>query len=301
MNNKEIVNDLTNRVSNEMLYGFHSTWEDFCVEMRIRDPARPFDGIVVWGETNDNGDKFFSVSLRKGLRDNDPGTEIVKRFSDSFSTEDLEKAVIDVLLASELNRSNQPVPEKEELRDRFLRINGQEFSFDEVARALGLDVSPELEPVQVALCQRVDSGVLVAKGSFFDHDDYPGIDLELQLPAEQDSMPIMISRTEQPRLEGESHNLRTFGYSRENEYFMFFDSDLRPDAEVDQEPRDQALTVSGDRWRSVEVFAENPYIEYKGYSAPALKESLESKIQSAVSRSADGLPSEKEHLITHSR
>ena len=301
MNNKEIVSNLINKVQDTLTASEHATWEDLCVEMEIRDDSRPYDGIVVWGEEDDFGVKYYSVSLRKGYSETDLGTEIVKCFSDYFSLESLEKAVIDALLAAEMNHNNSISPKKETQNDRFLRINGKEFSFDKVAEALGLNPSPNREPVQVELCQRVDSGVLVAKGSFFDHDNYPGIDLELQLPPEKDTLPIMISRTEQPRPEGEEHPIRTYGYSRDDEYFMFFDSDLRSDAQVDEKPISPAITISGNRDYSVDVSCENPYVNYKGYSAPSLANSLEARIQSAASRSAENHSPEKDLKNQHSR
>lgn len=175
---------------------------------------------------------------------------------------------------------------KKEAMNRFLRINGQEFSFDDVVKALGIEVSPNIQPVQVELCQRVDSGVLVAKGAYFDQDDYPGIDVELHLPAEKDSIPIMVSRTEQPQPDGEDHALRTFGYDRNNEYFMYFDTDLRPDAQVDEQMLRPSLTVAGNPGLDVDVMADNPYVNYKGYSSlVSQKEGLDSKIHAASSRS----------------
>lgn len=148
--------------------------------------------------------------------------------------------------------------------DRFIRVNGRDFSFEEVAKALGLEVASHLDPVQVHLCQRVDDGILVAKGAFFDKDDYPGIDLELELPAEKDSLPVMISRCEQPRADGEARGLRNFCYSRADEYFMYFDVDTRADDVVDKEGVEATLVLSGSRSADVDVYEENSFIKYKG-------------------------------------
>lgn len=156
--------------------------------------------------------------------------------------------------------------------DRFIKINGAVFSFEEVAKALGVECDPGREPVQLHLCQRVDDGVLVAKGAFFDKDEYPAIDLELQLPAEKDSLPVMISRTEQPRVEGAYSDgyrgVRTFGYSRADEYFMYFDSDTRPDALVDKDYNQKGLNpkvvVSGGYNYTPEVYQSNQYVKFMG-------------------------------------
>lgn len=295
MTNKEILTDLSSKVNETILAGEYGGWDDLCVELQLGDSSRSYDGIVIWGEENDSNEKFFSVSLRKGLTVDDPGTEILSRFSNSNSMEDLENTIMDTLISVDRRQSHPISQDREAEMDRFLRINGRAFSFDEVARALGLYVSSESKTVQVELCQRVDSGILVAKGSFFDHDDYPGIDLELQLPSEKDSMPVLISRTEQPHPEGEPHSLRTYGYTREDEYFMFFDSDIRPDDEVDVDMKAPVLTVSGNIYRPVEVFSENCYIQYKGYSErDMMKDSLDNKIRStSISSTAESSSSHK--------
>lgn len=152
--------------------------------------------------------------------------------------------------------------------DRFIKINGAVFSFEEVAKALGVECDPKREPVQLHLCQRVDDGVLVAKGAFFDKDDYPAIDLELQLPSEKDSLPVMISRTEQPRVEGAYSDgylgVRNFVYNREGEYFMYSDVDSRADEVVDRAGMEQRVMVSGSRLCDVEVYQENPWVRMMG-------------------------------------
>lgn len=171
------------------------------------------------------------------------------------------------------------------MNNRFIRINGQEFSFDEVAKALGLGVNSNIVPIKFELCQRVNGGILVAKGADFDYEDYPGIDIEYHLPKEKDSLPIMISRTEKPQFDDAEHTLRTFCYSREDEYFMYFDSDERPDKEVDERPISPSVVLSGSPNFSVDVTTENPYINYRGATEkPRDNSALTTKIQDAASR-----------------
>lgn len=152
--------------------------------------------------------------------------------------------------------------------DRFIRVNGKEFSFEEVANALGVECDPQREPVQVHLCQRVNDGVLVAKGAFFDNDDYPAIDLELELPAEKDSMPVMIFKTEQPRVAGGYSDgypgVRSFVYNRDGEYFMYSDVDSRADVVVDRDGMEQRVMVSGSPTCDVEVYQENSWARFMG-------------------------------------
>lgn len=286
MKDEELVSAVTNSLYDTIHAGEYATWEDLCVEIHVSNAQKPFDGIVIWGKTDDSGKNFFSISLRKGFGKDDPGTEIAKTFSETASLKDLETCLTDFLTSKEAQHEANSISDKEEPLNRFLRINGQEFSFDDVAKALGMEVSPHVQPVQVELCQRVDSGVLVAKGAYFDQDDYPGIDVELHLPAEKDSIPIIVSRTEQPQPDGEDHALRTFGYDRNNEYFMYFDTDLRPDAQVYEQMLRPSLTVAGNPGLDVDVMADNPYVNYKGYSSlVSQKEGLDSKIHAASSRS----------------
>lgn len=184
------------------------------------------------------------------------------------------------------------------MNERFIRVNGQDFSFDEVVKALGVSPIKGNIPHQIQLCQRVEAGILVANGSFYDGDAYPGIDVELQLPQEMKTNPITLTRTEQPKEEGENKNLRTFCYSRQDQYFMFFDADIRPDHEVDDHTLSPSVTISGDRGFPVEVTAENDFVNYKGYTPVHPKISLLDQIADAESRSSapaiSGISKEKQ-------
>lgn len=154
------------------------------------------------------------------------------------------------------------------MMNRFIRINGKDYSFDEVAKALGIKCDPQREPIQLHLCQRVDDGILVAKGAFFDNDDYPAMDLELELPAEKDSMPVIISKTEQPRVDGGYSDgyqgVRNFVYNRDGEYFMYSDVDSRADEIVDRDGMEQRVMVSGSPVCDAEVYQENHYVRMMG-------------------------------------
>lgn len=168
--------------------------------------------------------------------------------------------------------------------DRFLKINGAVFSFEQVAKALGLQLSAN-ESVKIDLCQRVNGGILVAQGAPFDNDDYPGLDVFMELPPEKGSFPVMITRTEQPRPEEEVHSVRTYAYSRSDEYFMYFDVDTRSDEEVDKDFSIPQVVVSGGPHYPVEVVSENSYFRYCGKLAPITrKASLDEKIQGAASQ-----------------
>lgn len=186
-----------------------------------------------------------------------------------------------------------PLAEDTPVPNRFLRINGENYSLDTVVRALGVFI-PENESVQVSLCQRVDAGILVAKGAALDQDDYPGIDVELELSADKDSIPIMISRTEQPRPVEEEHALRTFCYDRTDEYFMCFDVDVRPDREVEEHYFPPELIVSGSPDNCVVVSCENQYVDFQGVqNVTPKKESLQTLIQAAASKTGFGTVSER--------
>ena len=172
----------------------------------------------------------------------------------------------------------------EQVPDRFLRINGQDFSFSDVANALGIELANQ--DLHVMLCQRVDAGILAAQTAWLDHDDYPGIDVDLILPEEQESNPVMITRTEQPRPDGEHSELKTFCYSRDDEYFMYFTSDTRSDEEVDEEMIEPHVTLSGSPSWTVFADAENPYVRYSGYvpDRKLSQKNLQSMIDGAESR-----------------
>ena len=160
------------------------------------------------------------------------------------------------------------------MHNRFIRINGQDFSFDSVAAALGIELPAGTSDHQIQLCQRVHDGILVAGGSSYDSDAYPHIDVELQLPQDQDTLPILLTRSEQPEPTTTPEALRIFCYSREDEYFMFFDTDTRPDSAVDAELYPPSVTVSGSPICSVSVKSENPYVSFEPFVPPRQRPSI---------------------------
>lgn len=203
------------------------------------------------------------------------------------------------------NNHNEPDSEPQP-NSAFLRINGRDFSFEHVAKALGLSPRKEGEPFDVMFCQRVDAGVLAAR-SFGYGGDYPGIDIELQLPEQARSLPVMISRTEQPRSEGGDCGVRTYCYGRQDEYFMYFDADTRPDHEVDEHAMSPSVVIGGNPGCDVDIWAENNYIKYRGglplalskEDAPDRKPSLDSTIQSANTRTSEQSGQNHTNIKTH--
>lgn len=148
------------------------------------------------------------------------------------------------------------------MSDQFIYINGKTFSLEKVAAALGVPDKPK--PYDFYLCQPVESGVLRAGFNDFG-GAHPGIEVDLDLPLDKCSMPIMISRTEQSKTEGDGH-VRTYNYWRDNQYFMFFDADTRPDLDADKVLVHPSVTVSGSPVYEVEVNPENPYVRFTDFS-----------------------------------
>lgn len=143
-------------------------------------------------------------------------------------------------------------------------LNGKVFTLEEVCRAMGVD--PGVQP-NASLCIGVKAGVL--KSSLCNEDpDYPGIRTELALPPEADSVDIMLTVTEQPRSEDEHEPVRTFGYNRDDEYFLYFDADTRPDREVEDDLRRPSVTVGGNPQLPTDVYQENNMVRYHMSSAP---------------------------------
>lgn len=148
--------------------------------------------------------------------------------------------------------------------NRFVRIDGREYSFAEIAQRLHPDDPSITSNPEIQLCQRVKDGILVSHCSYTEHDNFPFMDVELELPEEKESLPVLISHTEQPDESVDDPHLRTFCYDRTDEYFMSFDTDTRSDAEVDKTPSQTSLVVSGNPWNEIKVFTENQYVSFEG-------------------------------------
>ena len=144
--------------------------------------------------------------------------------------------------------------------ENFLRINGHKFSFEEVAEKLGF---VNLDVTSVALCQKVPAGTLIATASGGKNDPYPCIDLELELPDDAQSCPIILAHVEQP-MDEENSSVRTYLYSRGDSYIARMDADTRPDDEEELNPYVPEIIISGEPGYEVEVFSENPYVCYRG-------------------------------------
>lgn len=143
--------------------------------------------------------------------------------------------------------------------DTFLRINGTDISLRVLSANLGLgDVK------SIKLCQEIPAGTLTVSPDDCDTENYPGLDIALELPPDADTLPIMISRTEQEVSDEGSEPLRTFLYSRNESYIGYTDTDTRTDADFDEAPGTPVITASGDPGETVEVAAENDYVSYKG-------------------------------------
>lgn len=183
--------------------------------------------------------------------------------------------------------------------DRFITLNGQTFSLEEVASALGVPTGNGY--IEASLCQSVDGGILTATLNEYDNYEYPFIDVSLHLPAEMNSCPISISRTEKPR-EGENHAVRTFCYDRNDNYFLYFDQDTRSDMEVDQDYREPSVTLSGDPYSVVHANCENRHVAFSSYKEVVLiKSSLAEQIASAEEKQSSSQPSQDLNRVAPER
>ena len=162
-----------------------------------------------------------------------------------------------------------------------LSINGKVFTLEEVCRALGVD--PGSRP-DVSLCIGVKAGVL--KSSLCNEDpSYPGIRTELALPPEAESADIMLTVTEQPRSDDKHEPVRTFGYNRDDEYFLYFDADTRPDREVEDDLRRPSVTIGGNPQTPTDVYQENNLVCY--HMSPAPEETKEKPTLNALISDAE--------------
>lgn len=89
---KEIAEDAVNEMENALRDGFAPTFVDNCIELPFSDGFLPGYALVVWGEENDNEEKFFSVSVCK-YKDGEAGESVVALFTDTASFDDLENGI----------------------------------------------------------------------------------------------------------------------------------------------------------------------------------------------------------------
>lgn len=243
---------------------------DVCVEVPL-GPLSHNDMVVIWGEENDKNEKFYSFSVYSTTPDGQQDKQLCKTFSEDMSTEAFRQSIIDLMSmyknfkCEDHARSTAAMHEG----DCGISLYGKVFTLEEVCRAMGITPGPTPD---VSLCIGVKAGVL--KSSLCNEDpDYPGIRTELALPPEADSVDIMLTVTEQPRSEDEHEPVRTFGYNRDDEYFLYFDADTRPDREVEDDLRRPSVTVGGNPQLPADVYQENNMVRY--HMSPAPEEAKE--------------------------
>lgn len=243
---------------------------DVCVEVPL-GPLSHNDMVVIWGEENDKNEKFYSFSVYSTTPDGQQDKQLCKTFSEDMSTEAFRQSIIDLMSMyknfkrEDHARSTAAMHEG----DCGISLYGKVFTLEEVCRAMGITPGPTPD---VSLCIGVKAGVL--KSSLCNEDpDYPGIRTELALPPEADSVDIMLTVTEQPRSEDEHEPVRTFGYNRDDEYFLYFDADTRPDRELEDDLRRPSVTVGGNPQLPADVYQENNMVRY--HMSPAPEEAKE--------------------------
>lgn len=143
--------------------------------------------------------------------------------------------------------------------DTFLNINGRDFNLEELAKHLGIT-----EIKDIRLCQKVPAGTLVATTEHIDTSRYPGLAVELHLPDDAGTLPILISQTEQPARHEDGDQVRTYLYGRGDSYIGFMNIDTRPDDIELEDPRQPVIVASGDRDATVIVRPENNWVKYDG-------------------------------------
>lgn len=138
-------------------------------------------------------------------------------------------------------------------------LNGQTFSVEEVTRVLGIQ-----EDIQtVRLCQPCRSGTILAELDLREKE-LPGIDLALQIPAEDSTEEFMVARCSQ-RVEG-TRAPRVEVYGRRGGYIAYGPLDTRSLEQVEQDPKRDELIIGGGQYEGVpNLFVEDAaYVDYRG-------------------------------------
>lgn len=94
LSHDEIFYKAANNLQDTLLTGEYGTFSDVCVEQRLNQDDHK---LVIWGEENDDDDKFYSVCIYTLDRYGEPDVQILSTFSESEKIEDLKVAVLDVL------------------------------------------------------------------------------------------------------------------------------------------------------------------------------------------------------------
>lgn len=138
-------------------------------------------------------------------------------------------------------------------------LNGQTFSVDEVARALGIQADIQT----VRLCQPCRSGTILAELDLRE-EELSGIDLALQIPVGDSTEEFRAARCSQ-REEGTSAP-RVEVYGRRGGYTAYGPLDTRSQERVEEEPVRDKLIVGGGQFEGVlDLYVEDAdYVDYKG-------------------------------------
>lgn len=256
---QEAINKIIPAVSSAQT--LRKAFSDVCVEVPL-GPLSHNDMVVIWGEENAKNEKFYSFSVYTTTPDGQQDKQLLKTFSEDLSTASFRKGLFNLLNQYKEYKPRSAASMRE--GECGISLNGKVFTLEEICRAMGVD--PGIQP-NVSLCIGVKAGTL--KSSLCNEDpDYPGIRTELALPPEADSVDIMLTVTEQPRSNDEYEAVRTFGYNRDDEYFLYFDADTRPDREVEDDLRRPSVTVGGNPQLPTDVYQENNLVCYHMSSAP---------------------------------
>ena len=138
-------------------------------------------------------------------------------------------------------------------------LNGQTFSVEEVTRVLGIQ-----EDIQtVRLCQPCRSGTILAELDLRE-EELPGIDLALQIPAEDSTEEFLVARCSQ-RVEG-TRAPRVEVYGRRGGYIAYGPLDTRSLEQVKEDPERDELIVGGGQYEGVlNLYVEDEsYVNYRG-------------------------------------
>lgn len=138
-------------------------------------------------------------------------------------------------------------------------LNGQTFSVDEVARALGIQADMQT----VRLCQPCRSGTIFAELELKE-EELPGIDLALQIPVGDSTEEFRAARCSQ-REEGTSAP-RVEVYGRRGGYTAYGPIDTRSLEQVEADPERDELIVGGGQYEGVlNLYVEDAaFVDYRG-------------------------------------
>ena len=135
---------------------------------------------------------------------------------------------------------------------RTIKINGQEFTYQELAQKLGI----QNEKVQIELRQPIPAGVLTCTLSDTDFDDNPYASLDMEMLTDQSVMPLAL--VDQPCDAAEKP--KVFLYGNGDSYIAYRTLPITEE-EMDQP---SSLVIGGDPNDILEVWEENQHFAMKG-------------------------------------